>query len=76
MTKYNPNNERIKQQYLRYLKSARGRSEQTLDTVAKALYRFEVSTRFRDFRRFHVEQAIAFRRTLGEATASPETAKR
>ena len=68
--KYNPENERIKQQYRRHLKSARGRSEQTLDAVSKALHRFEVSTRFRDFRRFHIEQAIAFRNALGEPRAA------
>jgi integrase len=68
--KYNPENERIKQHYRRHLKSARGRSEQTLDAVSKALHRFEVSTRFREFRRFHIEQAIAFRNALGEPSAA------
>jgi integrase len=53
-----------------YLKAARGLSEQSIDCAAKALQRFEASTRFRDFRKFHVEQAVAFRRVLGETKAS------
>ena len=70
MTKRNPENERVKREYLIYLKAARGLSEQSLDCVAKALHRFEESTRFRDFRKFHIEQAIAFRRVLGAPDAA------
>src|SRR5207237_1910101 len=61
-------NERIKRDYLIFLKAARGMSEASLDSVAKAIHRFEASTKFRDFRKFHVEQAIAFRRHLSETT--------
>ena len=68
MPKYNAENERIKREYLTYLKAAKGMSDASLDAVAKALHRFEVATNFRDFRKFHVEQAIAFRRQLSEAT--------
>ena len=32
----------------------------TVDAVAKALARFEAHTRYRDFKAFHFEQAIAF----------------
>ncbi len=70
MTKYNAENERIKREYLTYLKAAKGMSEASLDAVAKALHRFESSTKFRDFRKFHVEQAVAFRRQLSEATSA------
>jgi hypothetical protein len=72
MRRHNAENERVKREYLIYLKAAKGLSEASLDTVAKALHRFEVSTRFRSFRKFHVEQAVAFRRQLGE-TESSET---
>ena len=68
MSKYNRENERLKREYLVYLKSAKGLSDASLDAVAKAIHRFEVSTRFREFRKFHIEQAIAFRRHLQEAT--------
>jgi integrase len=64
MTKHNPENERIKRKYLAYLKEAKRYSEPTLDATAKALNRFEVTTRYRDFKAFHYEQAIAFKRHL------------
>lgn len=69
MTNHNPQNERIKRQYFAYLKEAKRNSEQTVDAVAKALNRFEVDTKFRDFKAFHYEQAIAFKRHLAEQRA-------
>ena len=44
-----------------------GRDEATIDGVAKSLARFEESTRGKDFKRFHREQAVAFKAQLGEA---------
>jgi len=66
MTTHNPNNERIKRRYFAYLKEAKRHSEATVDAVAKALDRFEVDTKHRDFKKFHAEQAIAFKRRLAE----------
>ena len=66
MTKHNANNERIKRQYLAFLKEAKRHSEATVDASAKALNRFEVYTRHRDFKAFHFEQAIAFKKHLAE----------
>jgi len=66
MPTHNPNNERIKRQYLTYLKEAKRHSEATVDAVAKALARLEADTKFRDFKAFHVEQAIAFKKRLAE----------
>ena len=74
MRQHNAENERIKREYLIYLKAAKGLSEASLDTVAKALHRFEVSTKFRSLHKFHIEQAVAFRRQLSE-TDSSETGK-
>jgi hypothetical protein len=48
-TRLNAANERIKREYFRYLAEAKGRDEATIDGVAKALARFEASTRGRDF---------------------------
>ena len=62
--KHNAENERLKGRYFAYLKEAKRYSESSLDEVAKALHRFEVYTKFRDFRKFHIEQAIAFKRYL------------
>ena len=63
---HNPSNERIKRQYLAFLKEAKRHSEATVDAVAKALARFEADTRYRDFKAFHFEQAVAFKRHLAE----------
>jgi integrase len=66
MKKYNPENERIKRKYFAFLKEAKRHSEPTVDAAAKALNRFEVYTKYRDFKAFHYEQAIAFKRHLAE----------
>ena len=68
MTKHNPENERIKREYFVYLKDAKGHSEPTVDAAAKALSRFEECNRYKDFKAFHLEQAIAFKRHLAEQT--------
>lgn len=64
MTSYNPSNERVKRRYLAFLKEAKRHSEPTIDAVAKAIARFEEDTRCRDFKGFHYEQAVAFKRNL------------
>src|ERR1022692_2094415 len=66
MTKHNANNERIKRKYFGFLKEAKCHSEPTVDASAKALNRFEVDTNYRDFKTFHREQAIAFKKHLAE----------
>ena len=66
MTAHNANNERIKRKYFAFLKEAKRHSETTVDATAKALDRFEVYTKHRDFKTFHVEQAIAFKKHLAE----------
>lgn len=67
MTKHNASNERIKRDYFRYLVEAKGRDEATVDGVAKALSRFEAATGHKDFKRFHREQAVAFKARLAAA---------
>ena len=66
MTTHNADNERIKRRYFAYLKEAKRHSEPTVDAVAKALARFEADTKHRDFKAFHFEQAIAFKKRLAE----------
>lgn len=66
MAMHNANNERVKRQYFAYLKEAKRHNEATVDAVAAALARFESDTKFRDFKAFHIEQAIAFKKRLGE----------
>ena len=68
MTKHNAANERIKHEYFAYLVQAKGRNEATIDCVAKSLVRFEVSTSGKDFKRFHRQQAVAFKAGLASMT--------
>ncbi|MBI5716622.1 MAG: tyrosine-type recombinase/integrase [Burkholderiales bacterium] len=66
MATHNAENERIKRSYFVFLKEAKRQSEDSVDAVAKALARFEADTRHRDFKAFHFEQAIAFKKHLSE----------
>lgn len=66
MPTHHPDNERIKRQYFAFLKEAKRQSEDSVDAVAKALARFEADTQHRDFRAFHFEQAVAFKRRLAD----------
>ncbi|HEY8382625.1 MAG TPA: tyrosine-type recombinase/integrase [Microvirga sp.] len=66
MRTHSPENERIKRQYFAYLKEAKRYSEASLDMVAKSLDRFEVYTRHRDFKVYHIQQAVGFKRHLAE----------
>lgn len=69
MATYNSNNERTKRQYFVYLREATRYSEATVDQVAQALARFEADTDYRDFKTFHVEMAVAFKRRLAECVS-------
>ena len=64
MTKHNPDNERIKRKYLIFLKEAKRQNEASIDAVAKALSRFEPYTKYRNFKKFHFEQAVGFKKYL------------
>ena len=66
MRTHHAENERIKRQYFTLLKEAKGQSEDSVDAVAKAIARFEADTQHRDFKAFHHEQAIAFKRRLAD----------
>ena len=66
MKKHNPVNERIKRKYFAFQKEAKRHSESMVDAAAKALNRFEVYNKYRDFKSFHFEQAVAFKKHLAE----------
>ncbi|MBI5260155.1 MAG: tyrosine-type recombinase/integrase [Burkholderiales bacterium] len=66
MRTHHPDNERIKRQYFVFLKEAKGQSEDSVDAVAQAIARFEADTQYRDFKAFHFEQAVAFKRRLAD----------
>lgn len=66
MKNHNPNNERIKRKYLIFLKEAKRRNESSIDSVAQAISRFEIYNKHRDFKTFHFEQAIGFKKHLAK----------
>lgn len=70
MRKHNPKNERIKRRYLAYLQEAKRLSPATVDQAAAAVALFEVSTRWKDFAAFHIEQARSFKGQLAASTNS------
>jgi len=70
MKPYNAANERIKRAYFAYLREAKRNGEQTIDAAAAALHQFETYTRFRDFKVFHIEQAIGFKNHIAKQLSS------
>ncbi|EBA03206.1 hypothetical protein RB2150_17679 [Rhodobacterales bacterium HTCC2150] len=73
--KYCEENERIKRKYLAYLKQAKGQDQKSLDKVAAALVQFELSTNFKPFKNFHIDQAGKFKNYL-EKQRHPKTGKK
>jgi integrase len=66
MRNNNAANERIKHRYFAYLHEAKRLGDSSIDSVAAALHRFEIYTRYREFKAFHPRQAVAFKRYLAE----------
>ena len=66
MKTHHAGNERVKRTYFNWLRNAKGRNEASVDAAAAAIHRFESYTQFRDFRTFHTEQAVAFKRRIRE----------
>jgi integrase len=66
MSKYCPENERVKRDYAFYMTAANGKQNATIDAALRAIERFETSTKLKPFRKFHVEQVRSFRTRLSE----------
>ena len=64
MANHHASNERAKRRYFAFLREAKRHSEDTVDAAAMAIARFESHTGFRDFKAFHIEQAIAFKKAF------------
>ena len=62
MVTFNPKNERIKRDYFRYQKEARGKADGTVDAIRKAISRYELYTGFKDLATFNRDQAIGFKK--------------
>ncbi len=64
--KHNPDNVRIKRKYFTFMKEAKRQDEASIDAIAKALNRFEVYGKFRNFKAFNHQQAIGFKKHLAK----------
>lgn len=73
--KTNPKNDRIKREYLVWLKEAKQRSPSTVEQVRHAIDRLESYTGYKDFATFNKDQAVAFKAALmasmAERTGKP-----
>lgn len=74
MKKHNPKNERVKHTYRGFLKEAKQQSEASVDAVENSLAMFEKYNGHIDFKRFHHQQAVGFKRYLGKQ-ANQKTGK-
>ncbi len=62
--KFHSENERIKRTYFSWLQDSQGKAPSSIDQIAAAIADFEKSTRHQDFKRFHIEQAKAYKASL------------
>ncbi len=69
MRKINEENERIKRRYLQYLKTAKRKDASTVHKAADGILRYEASTNFLSFKRFHIEQVIKFQDRINSETS-------
>jgi integrase len=67
--KHHPTNERIKREYFEFLREAKRHDESTVDAAAKAIHLFEEYNRYKDFKAFHYDQAVGFKKSLAERKA-------
>lgn len=64
MVKFLEENERIKHEYATYLRHAKGQDATSIDKARAAIRRFEESTKFKPFKKFHRQQAADFKAYL------------
>lgn len=73
MSGKNPKNERVKRDYFYHLKHADGRSDQTIQQIARSLTRFEDFTNKRNFKAFNQRQAVGIKDKLSKSGLAPAT---
>jgi integrase len=66
--KHHPENERVKRRYLHWLRDAQGKAPATVDQAAGAIADYEAVTGYRNFHKFHIEQARQYKRALEART--------
>lgn len=64
MQKYNPANERLKLKYFDYETEANGKSPKTIESIRKAMIRYEEFTSYQSFKTFSHKQAMEFKAHL------------
>jgi len=64
MSKHHPANEKIKHRYFGYCKDANRMKGSTIEAIAAAISHFEVTTEHKDFKKFRVEWARKYKKTL------------
>ncbi|MDJ0825298.1 MAG: site-specific integrase [Rhodobacter sp.] len=74
MAKRVEQNERAKRDYVFFLEQTEGLDEKSTNKVLAAIRKFEVSTGYKPFSKFHIEQAARFKRDLNRAK-NPRTGK-
>ncbi len=67
--KNNPKNDRVKREYLIWLKDAKQRSNATVEQARHAIDRLEIYTGYKDFGTYNKEQGRAFKQALLETKA-------
>ena len=68
MQRLNAENERIKRKFFAFLEGPLGRDSKTIQKHADAIAWFERTTGHKSFKKFHIDQAVKFRKHLQEAT--------
>ena len=62
----NASNEKVKRRYFKWLRGAKGYSEQTVVAVERAIHAFEESTAYKDLKTFCERQATGFKKWLDD----------
>jgi integrase len=75
---FHPENERLKRAYLQHVHHVSRKGQASMDRIAASIDRFQSHSKGKPFRKFHLEQAVAFKRALdaerNERTGMPISA--
>jgi integrase/recombinase XerD len=72
--KFNEDNERMKRSYLRYLRNAKGLSENSVNKASDAILRWEKATDFKPFSKLNGDDVLQFKEHLSRS-ATGKTGK-
>jgi integrase len=72
MRKFHAENEIMKRRYVQHVRNVKGLGNAAIDSLVAAIDRYQDHTGARPFKKFHIEQAVAFRRAL-DKQKNPKT---